>query len=447
MSLKGDAEHISLLSIFQTLSLSRQRGILAIHSGGQKRKILFTPQGLRLIANYRGDEEPLMGILHKLKVLTESQFQNAVSTKNDDTLPVGEFLIQRRIIDDAMVEGPIAQHILEHIFETFGWKDAKYEFLPADDAQGLDLFSPSGLGVSLTFQVDAIMMEVSYREDEWIRIRERFPTGREIIAPVDPSTFLEPREYDGEVGSDIIMSVKELVNGELSVNAISEATVLSNFEAGQALMNLSIAGEIRPLDVDELKELAESFRRQFRIPELIDTLDFVLTLAPEDLQTRLQLVNVLEKQGQGGKGLEGHYRVLANHYSERGETNEAETYFCKTLEQNPYCLDSLVRLFEIHVTRAEDRVALTVAKRIIDSVKLNKRYADGTEALNRVLELYPDEFPLYHVLSEFYLLNGQRADATAALKKVASYYEAATKKLREVSEWGRGNLACAHRAS
>ena len=103
MSLKGDAEHISLLSIFQTLSLSRQRGILAIHSGGQKRKILFTPQGLRLIANYKGDEEPLMGILHKLKVLTESQFQNAVSTKNDDTLPVGEFLIQRRIIDDAMV--------------------------------------------------------------------------------------------------------------------------------------------------------------------------------------------------------------------------------------------------------------------------------------------------------------------------------------------------------
>ena len=72
------------------------------YSGGQKLKILFTPQGLRLIGNYKGDEEPLMGILHKLRVATESQFQNAISTKNDDALPVGEFLIQRRIIDDAM---------------------------------------------------------------------------------------------------------------------------------------------------------------------------------------------------------------------------------------------------------------------------------------------------------------------------------------------------------
>ena len=76
MAFKGDVGQISLLNIFQALNLNKQAGVLVIDSGETKCKIRFVPAGIRLLSTEPGDPEPLRGILGKLKLLTESQYQN-----------------------------------------------------------------------------------------------------------------------------------------------------------------------------------------------------------------------------------------------------------------------------------------------------------------------------------------------------------------------------------
>ncbi|MBI4584262.1 MAG: PQQ-binding-like beta-propeller repeat protein [Planctomycetes bacterium] len=423
MAFKGDVGQLSLLNIYQALNLNRQSGILVISSGKVKRKVRFLPNGIRLLTNYPGDYKGLKQILAKLKILTESQFQNVISTKNDDKMPLGDFLFHRRIIDQDLIEGPISKHILELIYETFSWKSAKYEFHAGGDTDDLELFSLDGPGKSLTFKVPNVLMEVARREDEWNRILAEIPSEKEIFVPVNRGEFLKRKEYDAEAPTESILEIKQLIDGERSIESICQETTLSNYETYIVLKLLMAEGEIRAFTIEEKKELAEKLRKKGKLRELIDVYNYLLTLEPDDLQTRLSLVSLLEKKKDFCSFLVEHYQYLAEHSIASGELSQAKNYLARMLEIEPTSPAAQEWLFEVHCNLGENREALEAGRQIVESAKQAKEYSRGTSILERMIKVFPEDPSLYHEAADLYQLNGNTAEAVRCLKAAASIYE------------------------
>src|SRR5262245_23208338 len=239
MAFKGDSSQISIANIFQTLQLNGQEGVMTVSSGKVRRKIRLVPGGLRLISMGRENLDILKWAVVKQKIVTESQFQNIFSTMGGGpSLFPGEFLVQRRILTSEQVENDVAKQLRELIFEIFTWKKAKYEFSTGDRGDEFELFNPAGLGQSLIFNISSILMEAARREDEWQRIFQVVSSEREIYVPADPAKFLEARTYESELDPAAIQEVKQLMDGQHTIEAIVTESTLSAFEVFRVVVLL-----------------------------------------------------------------------------------------------------------------------------------------------------------------------------------------------------------------
>jgi outer membrane protein assembly factor BamB/tetratricopeptide (TPR) repeat protein len=430
LAFKGDTSQIPLLSIFQTLTLNGQCGILSINSGRMKRKILFTESGVSLLLNYRGDPDPMRQILVKLKIVTDSQFQNVISTKNDEASPIGEFFVQRRVIDPDLVGSSIASHLLEHIFDTFSWKEAKYEFVAAAPYEGLEIFSPEPYGPEVTFQCQAVMMEVARREDEWVRIRQNITDSKEIYVAVNPQGFLDDAEYNSEVCDDSILEVKRLIDGENTLERISDQVTISQYETYQAIIQLKAGEEIRSLDDEELKGLAEKLRKKFKLREVIDIYHRLLARDPSDIRSRLKLITVLESKSQFNEELADQYEQLATHFLDEDEGELALDYLNRLLDIAPDSLFGLETLFDIQINSRQEKDAIITSRPLVEAAKRCGDYERATAILTKIVERFPEDTSFPHELADVHQYSGNTDQAVASLKHVSAIYESRNDLMR-----------------
>ncbi len=436
MALKGEAGQISLLSIFQTLNLNGQRGILVVQSHDVKRKILFSEEGVRLLLNQQGDEEPLKEVLGRLKLLTESQYKNVLSSKQDDKTSLGDFLLSRRIIDNEMIRGPIAQHILEYIFETFSWADAKYEFKSVKTYSHLEIISSPELLKEITFPVDAVLMEVSYREDEWKRIREVMPTGREIFTQVPPEQLKSQGENDSDIDPSLVQEIKGLINGERTALRVTDETVLSVFETYQVVALLVRSGEIRPLDFAELNDLAQRLKKQYKIQEAVDILEFLLLQDPDNSQSRLDLIDFLESKNPNHEKLPHHYQALVETFRKAGDYESLESVLDKIIKTDSHSLFAREMIFESHLSQGQMESAREAAYGIVEAAKASRSYFQGALILERVNAVFPNDVELLMEMATFHNLSSDRDRTLSCLRAAADIHEASgdLRRLRQVYE-------------
>ncbi len=423
MSLKGDASQISLTNIFQTLKLNGQEGVLTVSSGKVRWKMRVLPSGVRLLAQSRDNPDVLRLALVKQKIVNDSQFQNIISTMGHSTPFPGEFLIQRRILTPEQVEKDVSKQFLEIIYEVFNWKKAKYEFVAGDPGPELELFDPQGLGGSLVFEISNVLMTVAWRQDEWRRMRKEILSETEIFVPRDPQDFPRPREYPGEISPESIREVKRYVDGEHTIESIAAESTLSAFETFQILAFLLAQGEIRPLTLEEKKVLAEDLRKKFKLKEVVEICRNLLEADPRDTETRLKLVQVLEKKKEVSPLLVEQYQFLADHFYKSREYPQALNYLQKIAQIDPLHLDALDKLFEIHYLQKKHREAVDIGRRLVDAIKAKKDFERGSEILLKVLDLYPTETFLFHELADVFIFANQSENAVLTLKSVATLYE------------------------
>lgn len=423
MAFKGDTRQIPLLSIFQTLALNDQRGILSVNSDGVKRRILFTTEGVRLLVNYRGDPEPLKHIVVKLKLVTESQFQNVLSTKKDDNIAIGDFFVNRRIIDAPTVSTHVASHLLELLYDTFSWKEARYEFVAQAPSNGLEIFEPDTFATDITFRPNAIMMEVARREDEWERIRQTLTSNKEIYTPISTQKFLEPRKYESEVPDEAILEVKKLINGENTLEKISDGVTISLYETYQTVIQLKASNEIRSLGENELHELADKLRKKFRIREVIDIYHRLLKKKPGDISTRLNFITILESKEQFKQELSGQYEELAKHFLEEEEPHTAREYITKLLDIVPDSLFGLETLFDLQIDSRLEKEASVTSRTLLESAKRNGEYERAVAVFEKVIKAFPEDAAFHHELADLHQYSGYINEAVDSLKRVAAIHE------------------------
>jgi len=422
VALKGDASQIPLPSIFQTLQLNSQQGVLTVSSGKSRRKLRIMPEGVRLLAQNRENFDILCLALSKQQILNESQFQNAISTMGLSAFP-GDFLIQRRILTREQVERNVTLQFLELIYEIFKWKKPRYEFVAGDPGNDLEFFDPADLGQLLIFNIPSILMEVARRDDEWPRLRALIPSEREIYTPTDRRRFFQQKSYQTDSDPQAIQNLKELINGENTVEALINKSALSGFEVYCVLRLFLSQKEIRPLKINEKKKLAQTFRRKFKTHEVIEIYRNLLDENPDDIEVRSDLLQILERRKEPSPLLTQQYQFLANFHYESGDHTQAHQYLEKIIQIDPHNIDALDKLFDISYLAKKHKEDVVLARKLVEAVRIKKQFERGTEILLKILDLYPSETLLFHELADFFLLSGQRDNAVLTLKSVANLYQ------------------------
>jgi hypothetical protein len=378
---------------------------MTILSGKSKWKVRLLPNGMRLLSGSREKPRDPQEILIKQKILTESQFQNIISTMGPPARFPGDFLIQRRILSRDQCGGRgVSSRCGEVIFEIFSLQKAKYEFITGDPGDDLEMFDPQGAGVMLVFNVSTILMEAARRDDEWQRILAKVPSKREIFAPVDPSAFREPKAYEAVWTTRPCRRSRRSFDGQHTIAGIAEESTLSS---SRSISDPPPPGGLGDPAADGEGE--EGPRR--------------------GAEAALQGAGghrYLPEPPRRGNGRYRHPHQAGPAPGEASEEREgrpapraARVPDCPLLRRSDYAsVQSYVQADPGHrspqlfpstsgsrcsTCRRTTRTAVEMARRLVDAIKVKKEFAKGSELLLKIVDLYPSEPFLFHELADFFV--------------------------------------------
>jgi outer membrane protein assembly factor BamB/tetratricopeptide (TPR) repeat protein len=421
VAFRGDVAQIPISNIIQALFLNGQEGVLTVDSGRGQRRLRILKLGIRPLASKCGDPDLLRQAAVREKILTEAEFQNALSAWEPATLFPGDFLVRRRVITPDQVETQIRKQLEEGIFEVFTAKDLRYEFSAGEKCLEYELFDPEGLGMALIYSVNGLLMETARRDDEWRRIEQEIPSQLEVFAPVRgqlPASVpqevdLAPRNY---------RELRHLISGERTIERMVAESLLSKYEVLHGLFLLKAHGFIRALDGAEKEALAEKLRRLVRNREAAEIYRSLLDVSPDDIRVRTQMISLLEKSKQPAEMLIENYLELVKHLEETDPAG-ALGYIEKVLQLKPHHLQAIEKLFSHHALEGNHAEALAAARNLVKAARAQKEHAAGAEAILKVINFYPEESQFFHDAAEMLLASGKEEMALDCLRSVARTYE------------------------
>ena len=183
MAFQGDVAHIPISNIVQALYLNAQEGVLSVENKTLKYKLHVLRLGIRPLSTLPGKADVLRLAVVKERLLTESEFQNAMSSWSPGKTFPGDFLLRRRVITADQVRNEIRKQLEEIIHEVLTASDLRYEFSVGEECLDHEIFDPDGLGSVFIYNVNGLLMEAARRDDEWQRIRAVIPAREEIFVP------------------------------------------------------------------------------------------------------------------------------------------------------------------------------------------------------------------------------------------------------------------------
>lgn len=421
MSFSGDASQVPVSHILQALFMNGQEGILTISDGSRRRNLRLLKVGLRPLAASPTEPDLLRYALVKEKLLTDAEFNNALSTWDPRSRYPGDFLVRRRLISREQVETQVRRQLEEVIFDVFCSPNLRYEFVSGDDWQDHELFHPDGLGQSLIYSVNGILMESVRREDDWRRIHEVIASEHEVYAPVGRSLPTR-RPESVNIADSIYESVAKLVTGDRTVAQIVAESPHSPYEVHHLLFQLKSAGLIRALELAEKERLADKLRRMLKTTETIGLYQSILADDPDHLDARLQLIALLERVKQDPALLVENYAVAAEIF-EGKDTDRAAELYAKILALHPDRLDIYERLIRLYYAATRPEAALAAVRTLAKAVKADGRQAEGAEVLIRVHHAHPHETLVIQEIADLLVSCGERQLALEYLRTLARLYE------------------------
>ncbi len=433
MAFRGETAQIPLTNIFQTLSLSSQKGVLGFGWQNATRRFRFLGGSVRIIPDKPGDVEPLRSMLIKLKILTETQFTNVLESLPPNRL-LGDALLEQRVLTPEEVVGPLRSQCEELLLSTFRRSDAKFHFTVSEGSDTDEVFSPEKFGRQLSFEVTGLLIEAARRQDEWTRIHHLISDPHEIVLPSSRAEFVA-RLGKLDLPDGLADELIQLIDGENDLKGIVQASRYSEFQVLQPIAQLLEATVLTPLPTDKKKELADRHRRQFRLDEAATILRSVVKENGDDIEARRSLASILTRQRETEELLT-HWRYLAKHAQESGDHHEAKNYLLKILAQAPEDLPCRATLCTIYRETGKNREALDMARRLVQAARMHDDPAYARSFVEKCIDEFPDELSFQHALAALCFQAGDREGALQVLGSLANHYRktGATGSLRRTYE-------------
>ncbi len=236
MAIFGQLSTMGLSDLLQFLENGLKSGVLRLSRESIRKEIFF--ENGTIVGSTSTDPKEYFGqfLLHYGKI-DEAQLRLALEKQRDNRIPLGYILASMNVFDEEEMLNLLQQRALDIIYELFLWEQGDFEFQEHS--------SPPANLIPIAIKATHVMMEGTYRVDEWCRYRELIRSDGAIfeLVPGHNPTRLPP-------GSNVPKILWFIKKG-MSVGEICYNLHAPPFQVYSQLCQLINAGSIRVVDDEQ----------------------------------------------------------------------------------------------------------------------------------------------------------------------------------------------------
>ncbi len=423
MGFKGDLNTFNLANIFQTLSMNRQTGTLAIYNKKSNSEgfVLFEDGLIRQVALTKSAKVRFGEILLRTGMMSSEDLERSLAVQRTTKELLGDILVRTNLLTREQILETLRFQQEETLYELFAWQEALFEFseqFPVDTVFDADISK-----YNLLFNTNSILMEAMRRLDEWSRIRQYLPSEREI-----PVLIVKPED---DVLDESQKTIVSLINGINNAKKICTLSFLGNFIASQILADLIKTGYVRLKETNELIQTGYDCLRNGFYEDGISILTLVLINDAWQPDVVERLAEAYRAIGDSDKSKE-RFKEVVKYYFDRGEYPKAVEVQTEILNLDTRDYNERVLLADLYVagksankaaeeyrtalksinSKNEPDLFIEVSEKLIKTVKSDIRVRE--ELVETLLRINRKEVALAH-LSELAVLHSSQGNYKAAI--------------------------------
>jgi hypothetical protein len=287
MALSGTIGDFGLAEIFQLIGIQRKTGILSLQQGNDRVTVKFLEGNVvEADTGSSGLEDRLGSVLVRTGKITERQLDEALKIQKRTLQRLGHILVRHDYIDEEELVEALRVQSLQIIYRLFRWRDGHYDLRIVSD---LDYDQQHVTPIAS----ETILMEGARMVDEWPLIERRIKNDGMIFARTDaaagidlsPVPAVDPEVdfdamFEGALGGETSRAaegdgldeefrrVLALVDGQMTVEEITDYSNLGEFDTQRILCDLLVKGLIAEV-VQESEEPDERPRAARRLMDRI----------------------------------------------------------------------------------------------------------------------------------------------------------------------------------
>jgi tetratricopeptide (TPR) repeat protein len=412
MGFSGQLGTVNLADIFQTLQMNRQTGTMTVAGPVETVRIWFSEGQIACSSAPPINGHPCIAhaVIKKGLVPTEVA-EDLVRRHRQTGQAMRELLLHANAINDNELDEISAWCIEEQICPIFDWLNGEFAFEegpPSPELQTSDIveMGPGGL------QTTQVVMEATRRKDEWRRIRAVI-TDPDALYQVDNEgrNNLRTLQTDPEM-----LKVLRYLNGQHSLESITQAVGLTRFDTYAIVAQLVVAGVARARGVAEIVDDALQLKNAGETQRARDLLETAARSAPVP-EVLKPLAEVCAELNQAPRAVE-LYLTLIQGAQDAGDLPLALTYLDTVIGLSPDDPDLQFERAQVHAELGNVEPAAqgyTAAAQAYLTTKAVQKAIDSCHRAKNILPRSPDP---HRYLARAYLLDGNTETAVVEYKSL-----------------------------
>lgn len=372
-------------TLFQSLVRTLKTGTLRV-SSGETEKYLYMNGG-KIEAVFTSQSRFLLGhILVHMRALDREDLRVVLERQKSapERRPLGESLVAAGLIEASVLDEAVLYQVMEELLEVFYWESPRYQFYPGSIDESLPEVPRQLNRVGATLAVDEVLLYVTKTMDDIARFQVVCPSLRDIYVPLVGVDRL--KAHAACIPDDL--TIFNLLDGRRSVADLFNDLTMTQYDAMERLCELRNTEFIRPLDRDELMELATKKSPPLG-PELrLSMIIRARELGATDPALWVHSARALEELGQTEDAIEEWLRFSRRSIG-GGQTDAAIRGAEEAIRLGPEHLPAFDLLLSIYAAEGRDAPEAEVLSELARIHNAAGNAGKAAAALERAAELAP----------------------------------------------------------
>jgi hypothetical protein len=225
MGLEGSLTDFRITEIIQLIGQQYKTGVLHVHSRRRTVEVFFL-EGLivHVMANYRSRGDLLGEILLKAGKISQEQLIKVLKLQDETLQYTGELMVELKMLDEEEIVRVISTQVYETVYDLLTWRDGSFRF----ELRAVESYKR----ISVALSPEHVLLNVLRMMDEWPEIEESISSLHVVFRKT------RPLPKNGENVTPEQHLVYELVDGKLTLQEITDRSLLGRFNACQAIVEL-----------------------------------------------------------------------------------------------------------------------------------------------------------------------------------------------------------------
>ncbi len=241
MAIKGNLHDFTLTQLLNLINLAQKTGTLVVEGSNEAVEVFFT-DGKLAYAQDGQEDNSLVGILHKYKLLTTNQYRGIKANVNGmSDKELGLLLINANYFSQQDILFSLQKHFVDVLKRLFTWMEGFFQF-------DTDVTPPEDK-ITVRLNLENIILEGSRQIQELEHLEEEIPSLDIGVKFVDrPGANVANLKLSGKE-----WRVIPYVDPKNSLSQIARVTDLSDIEIRQVVYSLVQAGIVEMVRTDNLQ--------------------------------------------------------------------------------------------------------------------------------------------------------------------------------------------------